>query len=80
MKLEVIDIYEHVKKDEEKEYPPKPQYVREGLVFTCPICAKKISLHSYLNGGYWEAACERHLIEEHHGERVARGKVAVPNK
>lgn len=63
-------IYDHCRDAGIETFRPKPQYVRGGLIFTCPICGKEISSHSYLNLRAWEDHCRDHLedCEKRSGE------------
>ncbi|RLC75118.1 MAG: hypothetical protein DRI61_15460 [Chloroflexi bacterium] len=70
-----IDIYENIEYAGVKEHPEKPQYIRGGWIFICPICGKKINSHSYINIASWERACEEHLMKEHNGIYIGRCKV-----
>ncbi|RLF93361.1 hypothetical protein DRN50_07340 [Thermococci archaeon] len=63
-----MNIHDFVRDAGDKEFPPKPQYVRGGYIFSCPFCSKEISSHHFLNLSYWETACEEHLYE--HLDRI----------
>jgi len=70
-KMRLIDVvYQNVQDAGTKRYIPKPQYVRDGYIFTCPYCGKTISSHSYINGRAWEDACIRHLNKHKNGEAI----------
>ncbi|MDD5010458.1 MAG: hypothetical protein PHC68_18920 [Syntrophorhabdaceae bacterium] len=59
----VLDIWKHMTDAGDKTVPFKPQYVRGGWIYTCPLCGHTISSHSYLNVGYFQIACDDHIKE-----------------
>lgn len=73
----IIEIYKNVTDAEVRNFKPKPQYVRGGYIFTCPICNTELNSHCYIHLSDWEIACEDHLLNEHHGWQVKRGCVEI---
>lgn len=59
----VLDIWKHMNDAGDKAVSFKPQYVRGGWIYTCPLCGQQISSHSYLNVGYFQIACDDHVNE-----------------
>ena len=61
----------------DKPFVAKPQYVRGGYIFSCPVCGDEISSHQFLNLVGWESAIEHHLMEKHDGTYLSRCKIDV---
>jgi hypothetical protein len=64
-KLEKIDPWQHMGDAGDRPVPWKPQLVRGGWIFTCPLCGEKINSHHYTCTGAFEDACRNHLEEKH---------------
>lgn len=58
-----LDIWKHMSDAGDREVPFKPQYVRGGWIYTCPVCGTEINSHGYLNVGYFQIACDTHVKE-----------------
>ena len=62
----MVNIWDYIKNG--KENVPvlgKTQYVHDEFIFICPVCGKQISSLHYLNMGYFQQACEDHMVENH---------------
>ena len=76
--MEVYVYDEKYLKDAGDEtFAAKPQYVRGGYIFSCPVCGDEISSHQFLRLGNWEEAVEEHLMKKHNGSYAGRCKVNV---
>ncbi|MDD3813243.1 MAG: hypothetical protein PHZ02_01245 [Desulfocapsaceae bacterium] len=62
-KDKLLKIWKYMMDAGDQVVPFKPQYVRGGEIYTCPICGYTNSSHRYLNIGYFQIACEEHIKE-----------------
>lgn len=64
----MIDIQKHMVDAGDQPVPWKPQLVRGGCIFKCPICGKTVNSHHYRWYSAFEEACREHMLE--HGANV----------
>lgn len=57
----MIDISKHMTDAGDQKVPYKPQYVRGGNIFTCPVCGWQESSHRFLWYSGFEDACKEHM-------------------